>query len=235
MTTWVAIAQETLPPGSASEFLDLGSGGGHHLYHLIQNWGAPLDGVAVDQEEAMLARVSHLLPEVKTLVGDMTQVELHRTFALICVHDSFCYLTTHRQLADLFSVIARHLSPQGVALVKIEALADEFEGPYRYLTTFHDDEREVTVTHYEWDPDPTDDWLEVVYIFLERREKQVTTREERHRLGLFSRADLKSAWTRAGLRGEIRELERWDEERSNPLLVLFPKVTSAEIQNGAAS
>ncbi len=236
MMTWVAVAQETLPGGHPADVLDLGSGGGHHLYHLVENWGAPLRGVAVDLEQAMLARVSHLLPEVETLVADMTQVQLERRFPLVCVHDSFCYLTTPRQVDDLFSVIARHLSPKGVALVKIEALADEFEGPYRYLTTFHDDDREVTVTHYEWDPDTSDDWLEVVYVFLERRQTEVTIREERHRLGLFSREFLESAWTRAGLRGEIRELERWDDDRSNPLLVLLPaKVTSPENQNETAS
>lgn len=202
------------------ELLDLGTGGGHHLYHLCEGWPGRCEGVVVDQSGAMLARVESLLPQFVTVKADMTTLGLGRRFPLIVVHDSFCYLSELSQVKALFATIAAHLQDGGLALVKVDALADQFDGPYRYLTTFEDDDQEVTLTHYEWDPDPTDNWLEVVYLFLERREQQVSSREERHRLGLFSREQLAQAFSAAGLDGRWKELERWDRDRPNPLLVL---------------
>lgn len=219
---WVEVIADRLGRCRDLEVLDLGSGGGHHLFHLVEQWPGRLEGVAVDLSQAMLARVAELLPHFRTLAADMTTLELGRRFPLVTVHDSFCYLTEIEQVRALMRTIARHLEPGGLALVKVDALAGEFDGPYRYLTTFEDEEREITLTHYEWDPHPGDTWLEVVYLFLERRAGQVATREERHRLGLFSRRQLGAAWRDAGLSGRWKELERWDEDRVNPLLLLRP-------------
>lgn len=216
---WVDVIRERLGQRDL-QVLDLGSGGGHHLFHLVEQWPSAMQGVAVDLSRPMLERVTALLPAFEVLQADMTSLELGRRFPLVTVHDSFCYLTGLAQVRALMRTVARHLEPGGLALLKVDALAEEFEGPYRYLTTFEDDKREITLTHYEWDPDPSDTWLEVVYLFLERREQQVSTREERHRLGLFSRRQLGAAWRAAGLSGRWRELERWDEDRPNPLLLL---------------
>lgn len=198
--------------------LDLGSGGGHHLYHLRQE--LPLSGLAVDLSAAMLQRVEALVPDFVTATGDMTRLRLGEQFDLVSVHDSFCYLTDSSQLEGLFATIAFHLKPGGLGLVKVDALSDSFQGPYRYLTTFEDDEVEVTLTHYEWDPDPFDQWLEVIYLFLERRGMQVEVREERHRLGLFSKELLLKCAANHGLRAKFHVLEPWDEDRDNLLLVL---------------
>jgi SAM-dependent methyltransferase len=204
------------------ELLDLGTGGGHHLYHLVDGWSGRLQGTAVDLSAPMLDRVARLLPQFHTHLGDMTTLNLGRRFPLVTVHDSFCYLTTISDVRALLATVARHLLPDGLALVKVDALLGEFEGPYRYLTTFEDERREITLTHYEWDPDPSDSWIEVVYLFLQRAEGQVSTREERHRLGIFSRRQLSAAWRAAGLTGRFVELERWDEDRPNVLLQLQP-------------
>lgn len=222
MSDWLEVLRERFELQQDIELLDLGTGGGHHLYQLCQGWKGNLGGVTVDTSEAMLRLVESLLPGFERVQADMTSVRLNRRFPLILVHDSFCYLTELTQVEALLKTIATHLKPDGLALLKLDAIADEFAGPYRYLTTFEDDEKEVTLTHYEWDPNPEDDCLEVVYLFLERRAGVVTTREERHRLGLFSRRQLARAVTAAGLTGRWLELERWDEERPNPLLVLTP-------------
>jgi SAM-dependent methyltransferase len=220
MRVWADLIRAELGDDAQLEILDLGSGGGHHLYHLAQALPGAPGGVAVDLSPAMLARVRHLLPAFRATQGDMTRLALEARFPLVTVHDSFCYLVEIGQVRGLFETIARHLEPDGLALVKLDALAGEFQGPYRYLTTFEDDDREITLTHYEWDPDPSDTWIEVIYLFLERRLDAVASREERHRLGLFSREQLRQAWRAAGLKGKLVELERWDEERPNPLLVL---------------
>jgi SAM-dependent methyltransferase len=209
------------------EVLDLGSGGGHHLYHLVCGLESLSGGVAVDLSGQMLRELSTLLPQFETSEHDMTTLRMNRQFDLVTVHDSFCYLTQLEQIGQLFETIRLHLSPSGMSLVKLDAIADGFEGPYRYLTTFENEEREVTLTHYEWDPQAGDGWLEVVYLFLERECDQVTTREERHRLGLFSKEQLLKMASACGLSGSFHQLERWDEERENLLLVLHNREGSA--------
>lgn len=220
MREWVGIVLEELGCRESLEVLDLGTGGGHHLYWFSRLWEGRVSGVATDLSSAMLERVAGLVSDFDCVSGDMTTLELKRRFPLVTVHDSFCYLKESRQVARLFSTIASHLEPDGIAVIKVDALAGEFAGPYRYLTTFEEPEREITLTHYEWDPDPGDTELETIYLFLERRNGRVTTREERHLMGLFSREELRSLWRGAGLVGRWAELERWDEERPNPAIVL---------------
>lgn len=220
MMEWVGLIEERKGVEWPDSLLDLGSGGGHHLYHLAQNFPQIKQGVAVDLSAPMLERVSELLPRFELLAQDMTTLRLSRRFSLITVHDSFCYLTNFGQVRDLFTTISAHLEPNGLALIKLDAVADTFVGPYRYLTDFEDDHRKVTLTHYEWDPVVDDESLEVLYHFIEQVGAEVTTREERHTLGLFSQQQLLSAAGQARLAGSFRSLERWDEERDNLVFLL---------------
>lgn len=220
MHEWCEVIALELGKARVKRLLDLGTGGGHHLYHLVNLLPGRVKSVAVDLSEAMLERVAELVPRVETIVGDMTCLRTEQAYQLVCVHDSFCYLHQPAQVKALFETIACHLAPGGLALVKVDALADSFEGPYRYLTDFEGEDFDITLTHYEWDPVPDDHAIEVVYLFLERRGSQLTTREERHRLGLFSRDELLRTAAECGLTGRFRALEPWDEERENPLLVL---------------
>lgn len=220
MTEWCELIEKEFAAETPSRILDLGSGGGHHLYHLSQQLGEDTSCVAVDLSKEMLERIAELVPRVTTLQSDMTKVALGEVFPLVSVHDSFCYLTTPEQVRALFDVIRLHLDRDGLALVKVDALADSFEGPYRYLTDFQGEDFDVTLTHYEWDPDDEDHEIEVVYLFLEREGRRLTTRQEQHSLGLFSRQELLDWARESGLSGRFHALEPWDEERENPLLVL---------------
>lgn len=222
MNQWMELIDRELSWEENLALLDLGTGGGHHLYHLFWSLGESTRCTAVDLSGPMLERVTELVPGVKTLEGDMTTLSLGERFSLITVHDSFCYLNTAAQARSLFAVIAKHLQPQGLALVKVDALSDSFTGPYRYLTEFEGEDFDITLTHYEWDPVPGDHQIEVLYLFLEREGSRLTTREERHSLGLFARRELLAWAGENGLSGTFFELDRWDEARENPLLLLRP-------------
>ena len=221
MVEWTALIEEHFTTQERLRVLDLGTGGGHHLYHLFHQNERLEGGLAVDLSQAMLERVQGLLPQMETRTCDMTTLDCAETFPLICVHDSFCYLQSSEQVASLFGSVKRHLQSGGLALVKVDAVKDSFSGPYRYLTNFEDEDFDLTLTHYEWDPDPKDSFLEVIYLFLEQREGKVTTREERHHLGLFSQAELVALAEGEGLEAHFHVLEPWDEERDNLLLVLL--------------
>jgi SAM-dependent methyltransferase len=227
MAEWCGIIERELSVPEDLEILDLGTGGGHHLYHLLNQLPGKPRAVAVDLSREMLERVQSLVPRVECLQQDMTTLRLDRHFSLIVVHDSFCYLTQAAQLSALFSTIFIHLDEAGLALLKLDAVKDTFSGPYRYLTNFGQDAFDITLTHYEWDPDPSDSQLEVIYLFLERLGDRVETREERHALGLFGRDEIVRLALEQGLRGALVELEPWDEERENLLLVVKKVPTSA--------
>lgn len=235
MQIWLEVMVERLGGGDgrALRVLDLGSGGGHHLFHLVEGWEGELSGVVVDRSEAMLERLHDLLPQFERVCSDMTSLEHGSRFPLVTVHDSFCYLTEAAQVEALFATVARHLDVDGFALIKVDAALGEFEGPYRYLTTFEEDGREVTLTHYEWDPDPEDSWIEVVYLFLERRDGALHSREERHRLGIFSRERLAEAALSAGLTPSWLDLPRWDDDRPNLTLLLTLAGSATKVVRGA--
>ena len=228
MNLWAEAIESHFKDSSDLDILDLGSGGGHHLYHLVNHLGGHNSGMAVDLSATMLGRVAGLVPSFSTQRGDMTNQSFPDQYDLVTVHDSFCYLTQTEQLVSLFGNIAKHLKPQGMALVKLEAVSDSFDGPYRYLTSFADDEREVTVTHYEWDPDDSDHSLEVVYLFLVEEGGRLTTREERHCLGLFSKAEI-LACVPSDLKAEYMELPQWDEDRENLVLVLRGQIARCDV------
>lgn len=217
---WTSLVLSHLGDDAEMQVLDLGTGGGHHLYHLFHQMPNLKEGVAVDLSGEMLERVSALIPQVEILENDMTTVDLGRTYPFISVHDSFCYLTETNSVQRLFQVIQSHLALDGLALVKLDAIKDSFSGPYRYLTNFEEGPYHLTLTHYEWDPEVEDSWLEVIYLFLEQQDGVVTTREERHRLGLFAREELLDMARRCGLEGRFESLEPWDEERENLILKL---------------
>lgn len=222
MVGWSELIGKHFKKSEPLEVLDLGTGGGHHLYHLCDLWPGGLTGTAIDLSEPMLQRVAELLPSMACVQDDMIAVRLGRRFPLVLVHDAFAYITDEVLLEALTQTVATHLEPDGIALVKLEALSGQFAGPYRYLTTYEDGGREVTLTHYEWDPDPQDTWLEVIYQFLERVGPTVKSWEERHRLGIFSWPCLEQAWQRVGLMPVLVKGERWDEDRPNLSILLRP-------------
>lgn len=236
MKSWVELIRERFGEGARLEVLDLGTGGGHHLYHIDRLYSGKLKGIAVDLSQVMLDRVEELLPQFETLVANMLEVNLGRSFPLLTVHDSFCYLTSLKELRRLAANVAKHLAPGGLALVKLEAMAGRFKGPYRYLTTFEDDEQEITLTHYEWDPDPQDNEIEVIYLFLQKRAGKVVSWEERHKLGIFRLEELYMVWSEVGLEAKLLELERWDEDRPNLMLAIaWAKVESSLRRNSKSS
>lgn len=224
MGWWCDLISNEMEPAQPLDILDLGTGAGHHLFNLVNQWTGPTAGVTVEIAADMSGQAESLLPQFEHRVEDMLKLRLDRDFNLVTVHDSFCYLRREDQVRALFSTVAQHLRPEGLALIKLEAVAEGFAGPYRYLTNFEDDKRDVTVTHFEWDPDPDDTSVEVVYVFLECTDDGVTTREERHMLGLFSSEKLLEWLSQVGLQGEFHQLERWDEDRENLLLTAKHKV-----------
>ncbi len=198
-THWRETLREALGPGR-HHVLDLGTGGGHSLSHLTEEF----DATAVDLSPAMLANSERLNPGVEHLVGDMRSIRLGRMFDAVLIHDSVSYLLSEDDLAATFTTARIHLRPGGVLICAPDWTRETFDGPQAHVHGPHGDEREITTLVYDHDPDPTDTTIEAIFVFLIRKDGQVRVVEDRHLLGLFPRATWERQMTAAGLDVSLR-------------------------------
>ncbi len=190
--------------------LDLGTGGGHHLNHLL-NW-RPLVATAVDLSPRMLELSARLNPSVTHLEGDMLSLRLEQRFDVVTVHDSLTYLTSGEQIRQLLATVHHHLEPGGLLLFAPDYLREGFQGPYRSLTHNKNDQIEVTLTHYEFDPDPADNLFEAVYVYFVQRGCELEVHQERQVLGLFDK-DQWLSWTeQAGFEVQLLDYDLWEHQ-----------------------
>jgi SAM-dependent methyltransferase len=173
--------------GSVREVLELGSGGGHNATHLKQRFAMTL----VDLSADMLAVSSGLNPDCEHRQGDMRTLRLDRTFDAVFVHDAIDYMVTESDLAQATETAFVHCRPGGVAVFVPDATTETFEP-----TSGHggsDDPatgRGARYLEWTWDPDPSDTWVDSVYVFILRdADGSANVVHEKHRTGLFSRGD----------------------------------------------
>ena len=197
MAYWNQAIAEVIRNDEAS-LLDLGSGGGHHLYHLDRYQTM----VASDLSQPMLELCAELNPGVECLCLEMTDFSLDRRFDIITVHDSLTYLTSEEQLRGLFRCLIGHLNPGGIALYAPDHFRDSFDGPYADMTRNIMEDQDLTVLHYSHDPDPTDTTFEAHYVFLEYHRGKLTKSEETQQLGLFDRVTWMDMPRQAGFKVE---------------------------------
>jgi SAM-dependent methyltransferase len=167
------------------EVLELGSGGGHNAVHLKGRF----DMTLVDLSAEMLAVSRQMNPECEHIQGDMRTLRLGRAFDAVFVHDAIDYMLTSDDLARAVETAFVHSRPGAVAVFVPDSTSETFEP-----TSGHggsDDEgsrRGARYLEWTWDPDPTDTWVETVYVFVLRDASgAVKVADDRHRTGLFPR------------------------------------------------
>ena len=164
--------------------LELGAGGGHTLVHLIDDY----DCTAVDLSEPMLENCRALVPNAKTVVGDMRSVRLNQTFDAVFIHDAVDYMLSEEDVRKTLETAAAHLKPGGLCVVAPTYTRDNFiDGDVADDGTTTDSE-ELTYFTFVHDPDPADDTFEMILLYLIRdhETRNVRTVEDRHTCGLFS-------------------------------------------------
>jgi SAM-dependent methyltransferase len=143
----------------------------------------------VDLSPDMLEVSQNLNPECEHVKGDMRTVRLGREFDSVFVHDAVAYMATEADLRQAIETAFVHCRPGGVALFAPDHLRENFRP-----STNHGghDGRERSLRYLEWtsDPDPTDTTYEVDFALLLRSgDGTVRVAQDRHILGLFTRAD----------------------------------------------
>lgn len=192
------------PPGKRWTALEIGAGGGHTLVHLKHKY----DCTAADLSPQMLANCEKLNPGIPTVVGDMRDMRLGKTFDAVLFCDAIDYMTTQDDAVAALKTAAAHLRPGGVLLVAPTYTTETFtDGDVADDGTTipgiaGDDE--LTYFTFVHDPDPSDTEFEMILLYLLRDSatRQVQVIEDRHRCGLFPIERWLAMMGHAGLEAE---------------------------------
>ena len=192
------------------EVLELGSGGGHNARYLKDRFTMTL----VDRSAQMLEVSRRLNPQCEHIRGDMRTLRLDRTFDAVFVHDAIDYMLTTKDLALAVQTAFVHCRPGAVAVFVPDSTAETFE-PTSGLGGSDDGTglRGVRYLEWTWDPDPADTCVDTVYVFaLRDADGSVEVVHERHRTGLYARAEWLRVLSDAGFEATV-VTEHTTEER----------------------
>jgi ubiquinone/menaquinone biosynthesis C-methylase UbiE len=177
----------------ATSLLDVACGTGLHLQHLAQRY----DCVGVDLDAGMLGIARQRCPDVPLVQADMVDFDLDRTFdAVVCLFSSIGYVRTEARLQQAVATMARHLTTGGTLVV------EPFLSPQVFLSghvhALHVDEPGRKITRMS--VSTVEDGCGVMdFHYLIGTEAGVEHTSERHVLGLFTLAQYRHAFERAGL------------------------------------
>ena len=170
-----------LKPDAAS-LLDVACGTGRHLEWLCREF----ECAGTDIEPQMLALAGQALPGVPLEQADMVELNLGGKFdAVTCLFSSIGYSLLPDRLDKAVRAMARHLHPGGVLVVESWITPDAWIGDgsdtvdvvelsigklVRVISSRREGDETVLRMHY-----------------VQAADGLITTEDERHRLGLFSR------------------------------------------------
>jgi len=188
--------------------LELGSGGGSLAWHLKPHFALTL----TDLSPGMLAVSQRINPECEHLAGDMTSLELGRTFDRVLVHDAIMYATTPDAVRATIATAARHCRDGGRVVILPDCVLETFAP-----STEHGGEdgavgRGLRYLMWTHDLSPDTSTFEVDYAFMLRQpDGRVIVEHDRHREGCFPRADWLAWFDAAGLEARVHR-DPWNRD-----------------------
>ncbi len=183
-----------------NSILELGAGGGF-LLHDLQTLHPNVELTLVDTNPEMLAEASKRNPTAETVLGDMTSVELGRSFDVVLLHDAVMYLQDREAVSKVLAAMHSHCKADGVAIVVPDCCTETFEE--RILTAQSETERAfIHLTEWHWDADPNDDRVHVEFSVLMRQSDVnppcVESHHETHTMLVLSLGDWMDAFMHNG-------------------------------------
>jgi SAM-dependent methyltransferase len=198
--------------------LHLGSGGGSIDFHLKRHY----ELTGLDVSPSMVAYAGRLNPEVEYVEGDIRTARLGREFDGVLLHDAISYMTTEAELERAYRTAAAHLRPGGVMVTIPEQLREAKSRPGQTsIETVASGGRTVTLFETDHDEDPSDNRMEVLYVFVIREGGETKVEADLHVNGVFALAEFMAAMDRAGFdaAAEPWELTDWAPGEEVPLIV----------------
>ena len=173
------------PDAPPRTLLELGSGGGSLAFHLKDRFALTL----TDRSAEMLAINRATNPECEHILGDMRTLDLGRQFDVVLIHDAIMYATEPASVQAALATAARHCRTGGATVICPDCVKETFAPDTDHGGEDGADGRAMRYMEWSWDPDPSDDTFDTLYVFA-LREADGTTHVERdlHREGVFARA-----------------------------------------------
>ncbi|MDZ4724074.1 MAG: class I SAM-dependent methyltransferase [candidate division Zixibacteria bacterium] len=200
---WKAVLREKLGKGRHN-ILDLGSGGGSHLSHFVDEF----DAVAVDLSPEMIKLSSTLNPSVEHLQGDMRTLRLGRKFDAVLIHDAIGYMLNEDDLLSTFKTAFEHLNYGGLIITTPDYVKENFQDARVAHHTALDVKTTLAYFEYVYDLDRADTTFEMLMLYVIREDGKMRTERDMHTLGLFPL----ERWTKL-MRTAGFEVEAVKEER----------------------
>ncbi len=192
--------------------LDLGCGGGKFIYSLKNHY----EVMGLDLSPQMLSLCAELNPGIPTICADMRQFDLERSFDLIFIDDAISYITSCHDLAVVLRNCHRHMTDGGMAILTLDTCTEDFiQNEVEHFQSIpHHDHPDTSVVYItvNYDPDPTDNTYECLFLYLIRTPQGLRIEQETHLLGVFSIHDWEKTIAESGFDFHPESYE--DERRS---------------------
>ncbi len=214
-----ALASEIEQP-TRMRILELGVGGGNNLHHILypecdgrlsrhpacngvhmRSDQPNHDAAVVDLSEKMLENCKLLNPSVAQHIGDMRSVRLHEKFDAVLIHDAVCYLMSEDDITATLATAHAHLKPGGVLIMAPDWFTETYPGTQLNSGIRRDVTPEFASIEYDHYPNPNDNKVESVFIYIiKNSDGSVRVEEDRHITGIFSINTWLSLMEQAGFR-----------------------------------
>ena len=160
--------------------------GGDDSAENIKNY---MELTLADLSPGMLDMSREINPECEHVQGDMRTVQLNRTFDCVFVHDAVMYMLSTSDLQAVTRNAFAHCEPGGVAIFSPDCIRETFTSDTGHGGS-DSEERSLRYLEWSWDPDPADSTFMTDYTVVMREgEGEARVMQERHEMGLFSRAE----------------------------------------------
>lgn len=147
-----------LAPGPA--ILELAVGTGRIALPLAEK-GFQVTGVDLSERMLQVLKSKKGGPQVETVLGDMSQIDLHQEFDLVyLVFNGITYLLSQEEQIACFQNVSRHLKPGGIFVIetflpKLEKILPDGTVPYalekEYIGFDKYDQLHQLLTSYQFD------------------------------------------------------------------------------------
>ena len=192
--TIAAIIRQEHP--DARTILDVACGTGEHGRLLTEVHGFEVDGLDLDPGFVAIAR--RKLPRGTVYEADMISFALPRRYdAIVCLFSSIGYVRTLENVRRTLEQMRGHLAGDGVMLIEPWFPPERMQSGHVSLTTAESEGLSVArMSHTEVDGRIS----RLRFEYLVGRHAGIEHLSETHELGLFTSAEMLTAFAQAGLR-----------------------------------
>lgn len=173
--------------------LHLGCGAGGHDAVLKKHFQI----TGMDLSTGMLEKACKVNPEVEYHEGDMRTIRFDRLFDAVIIPDSIDYMATEEDLHKAMHTAALHLKPGGVFLVVAKTKENFQNNNFAY--SGEKDGVHITLLENNYINPFRSNTYEATFVFLIRKQGELTIHNDHHLLGLFPHEVWKSSFIKHSL------------------------------------